>query len=83
MFRVFCEVYDFCDVKVMLGDLTVRKWMVECGRSMIECILCVAGQNLEDFQEAFSKMMEYVDCNENWAEIESELKGRRVSLILS
>jgi len=64
----------------MLQDLTVRNWLIESGRSMIECILCVAGQNLEEFQEAFAKMIDYVGCNENWNEIEIELKGRKVTL---
>ena len=63
----------------MLQDMTVRNWLIESGRSMIECILCISGQNLEEFQESFKKMIDFVSCNENWKEIESELKGRKVS----
>ena len=63
----------------MLQDLTVRNWLIESGRSMIECILCIAGQNIEDFQDSFSKMLDYVNTDSNWKDIESELKGRKVT----
>nr|CAB3263839.1 mitoguardin-2-like [Phallusia mammillata] len=63
---------------LMLEDSSVRDWLIGSGRSMIECILCAAERNIDDFAVAFSRMIDFVNEPENWPKIEEELKGRRV-----
>ncbi|XP_039268996.1 mitoguardin 2-like isoform X2 [Styela clava] len=63
---------------LMLEDVTVRDWLIESGRLMIELILKSANQNVTPFVDAFSKLIEYVKDSENWPQIEDELNSRKV-----
>nr|XP_018670712.1 mitoguardin 2-like isoform X1 [Ciona intestinalis]XP_018670713.1 mitoguardin 2-like isoform X1 [Ciona intestinalis]XP_026693762.1 mitoguardin 2-like isoform X1 [Ciona intestinalis] len=65
-------------ISVMLEDLSVRSWLTETGRAMIECILCAAERSTDDFRVAFHSMMDYVADSENWKQINEELKSRKV-----
>jgi len=63
----------------MLQDVSVRSWMIESGRALIECILCAAERNIAEFRSAFSRMIDFVNEPNNWPKIEEELKTRGVS----
>ena len=62
----------------MLQDFSVRNWLIETGRSMIECILCAAERNIDDFQQAFTRLIDFVTQQDNWDIIDKELKQRKV-----
>ncbi|XP_076823305.1 mitoguardin 2-like isoform X1 [Clavelina lepadiformis] len=65
-------------VELMLQDFSVRNWLIETGRSMIECILCAAERNIDDFQQAFTRLIDFVTQQDNWDIIDKELKQRKV-----
>lgn len=65
-------------IDLMLEDVTVREWLSENGKLMIECLLKSANRNTTHFAEAYTILTNYVQNPENWVLIEEELKHRKV-----
>lgn len=65
-------------IDLMLQDATVCNWLVEQGRSMIECLLRSGNRNPAQFIHSYNSLVNYARNSENWITIEEELKYRKV-----
>lgn len=63
---------------VVFRDPETRKWLQDLGKSIMAGILQKSERDTEEFYQAYQEMMDYINDNSHWPQMEEELKDRGV-----
>lgn len=69
--------------EAIIADQPKRRWIIQAGRNMIADLLRQDKKDPRDFYVAYDKLMDYVENSNNYDQIITELRSRKVKLLFA
>lgn len=67
--------------QLLFKDPKISRWVADTGRQVLTDLLCLGDKDPKDFLVSYESMLEFLQNQDNWPDIEAELESRQVKAI--